>query len=185
MNNDCIRIGVLGEFGVGKFELVRQICHPGVQSREPGSSWSGPIVDIVDFQRPNSNQHVWVEFVIVPGETLHPRSRQMIYMFGFDALLVVCDCSVQRTLLRATEWMEEATAIDSLKGVPVALVLGGPVPIDWANTPTLDSFAETYNAKVLDLSGYTSSPTLEHRQQQLIQSFFETVIQHKASTRTM
>ncbi|KAJ1853744.1 hypothetical protein GGH12_004700 [Coemansia sp. RSA 1822] len=186
MNNGTIRIGVLGELGVGKSELVHRICHPTAGPCSV-SSWAGPTVDILDFRRPHSHEHVWVEFIVIPGETRHPKSRQMVYSVGLDALFLVCNCSIQRTFLRAAEWMEEATQIGSLMGVPVALILGGPVPVDWTSNTTLSQIINplvtTYNAQVLDMSGYTGTLALEPRQLQLIYEFFESVIMHKKSAK--
>ncbi|KAJ2356044.1 hypothetical protein GGF43_002320 [Coemansia sp. RSA 2618] len=187
MNNDSIRIGVLGELGVGKSELVHRICHPTTTGPTSVSSWAGPTVDILDFERPHSQEHVWVEFIVIPGETRHPKSRQMVYTIGLDALFLVCNCAVQRTFLRAAEWMEEAMQINSLKCVPVALILGGPVAVDWslesssntALSQIIDPLVKTYGAKVLDLSGYTETCALEPRQRQLIHDFFETAVKHK------
>ncbi|KAJ1836043.1 Rab-like protein 3 [Coemansia sp. RSA 2611] len=189
MNNDSIRIGVLGELGVGKSELVHRICHPQAAGPSSVSSWAGPTVDILDFERPDRQGHVWIEFIVIPSETRHPRSRQMVYSIGLDALFLVCDCTVHRSFLRAAEWMEEATTIGGLKDVPIALILGGPTPVDWAPHTALariiEPLVETYHARVLNLSGYTGNLALEPRQRQLIHDFFEVVVRHKKPSKTL
>ncbi|KAJ2083673.1 hypothetical protein H4R24_000631 [Coemansia sp. RSA 988] len=188
MNDVSIRIGVMGEFGVGKSELVHRICHPATTGPSAVSSLAGPSVDILSFERPDGRGHAWVEFIIIPSETRHPRSRQMVYSVGLDALLLVCNCAVQKTLLRVTEWMEEATADGRLRGVPVALVLGGPASVDLSSNTTLNRIIEplvqAYRARVLDLSGYISTQVLEPRQRQLIYEFFETALQRKESNQS-
>ncbi|KAJ2610668.1 hypothetical protein H4S08_003505 [Coemansia sp. RSA 1365] len=183
MNDPSIRIGVLGEFGVGKSELVHRICHPTAAGPSAVSSMSGPTVDILSFDRPNGRGHAWVEFIIIPSETRHPRSRQMVYSVGLDALILVCNCAVNRTLLRVTEWMEEVTANGRLRGVSVALVLGGPDYVDLDSNTTLtriiEPLVEAYRARVVNLSGYTSTVALEPRQRNMIYEFFEAAMQRK------
>ncbi|KAJ1731155.1 Rab-like protein 3 [Coemansia biformis] len=185
MNNSSIRIGVLGDLGVGKAELVHRLCHPDSAGPAPTASLAGPTVDVLDYARRDGRGHVWVEFIVIPGETRHPRSRQMVYSIGLDALFLVCNGAAHRTLLRAAEWMEEAAGVGQLRGAPVALVLGGPVSADWAAstalTQAIEPLVATYRAQVLDLSGYTSGQVPDPRQRVHMHDFFELVLRHKES----
>ncbi|KAI9506625.1 hypothetical protein BX070DRAFT_218226 [Coemansia spiralis] len=185
MNNESIRIGVLGDIGVGKSELVHQICHQNARAPSTISSLVGPAVDVLDFVRSDGKENIWVEFTIIPSETRHQKSRQMLYDFNLDALFLVCNCSVPKTLLRATEWIEEAAATENLLDVPVALILGGPRNIDWKSSATLTKLVEPLarrcNAKILDMSGYIASFALEPRQRLVLGDFYEQVYSHKKS----
>ncbi|KAJ2159708.1 hypothetical protein GGF46_002833 [Coemansia sp. RSA 552] len=185
MNNLSIRIGVVGELGVGKRELVHRICHPtdrAVAGHNVTGSWVGPTVDILDFERRNGQGNAWVEFVVIPSETRHPRSRQMLYSMGLDALFLVCDCTIQQTLLRMVEWIEEATSTKRLKGTPIALVLCGPTPVNWTSDTSLariiEPLASTYRARIIDVSGHPAFAPLEPHQRQAMDEFFELVIRY-------
>ncbi|KAJ2061927.1 hypothetical protein GGI17_002804 [Coemansia sp. S146] len=190
MNNASIRIGVLGEATVGKSELINRICHPVASVPGIANIQAGPTVDVLDFERSEGGGNVWVEFLIIPSETRHPTSRQMLYSIGLDALILVCDCSVPRTFLRAAEWIEDATSTASLQEVPIAIVLDGSLAVDWkTNTifsSLIDPLVASRNAQVIDLSGYTSASMLDTRQQRLLSLFYEHTVcskaQKKAST---
>ncbi|KAJ2779766.1 hypothetical protein GGI15_003772 [Coemansia interrupta] len=189
MNNPTIRIGVLGELGVGKSELVHRICHPA--DRAPGiiSGVAGPTVDVCDYERPSSKENVWIEFLIIPSETRHPRSRQMLYSIGLDALFIVCNSAQPKTFLRAAEWLEEAKDAVRPMDIPVALILGGPVAMDWTENTVIVAMVEplsnVYRAKVLDLSGYTSAPSLSVKQKCLLSDFYEEIARRKLDDRPM
>ncbi|KAJ1797817.1 Rab-like protein 3, partial [Coemansia sp. RSA 2399] len=177
MNNESVRIGVVGELGVGKSELVHQLCHQNTPAAGVASDLAGPTVDVLDFARPHGRGGMWVEFVVLPSETRHQRSRQMLYSFGLDALFLVCSCSSPRSFLRATEWIEEAASAENILSVPVALILGGPQYIDWKSSSTLaklvETLAERCSAEILDLSGYSSAPAMEPKQRHLLSEFYE------------
>ncbi|KAJ1770187.1 Rab-like protein 3 [Coemansia sp. RSA 1813] len=185
MNNESIRIGVVGELGIGKSELVHQICHRNTRAAGAASDLAGPTVDVLDFERPNSRGNIWVEFVVLPSETRHQRSRQMLYSFGLDALFLVCSCSSPRSFLRATEWIEEAASTENILSVPVALILGGPQYIHWQSSSTLaklvEPLAERCSAEILDLSGYTSAAAMEPKQRHLLSEFYEKIYRSKNS----
>ncbi|KAJ2555073.1 hypothetical protein EV175_002373 [Coemansia sp. RSA 1933] len=186
MNNESIRIGVVGELGVGKSELVHRLCHRNTSAAASiTSDLAGPTVDVLDFERPNGRGSIWVEFVVLPSETRHQRSRQMLYSFGLDALFLVCSCSSPRSFLRATEWIEEAASTEDILSLPVALILGGPRYVDWQLNPTLaklvEPLAERCSAKILDLSGYTSTIAIEPKQQRRLSEFYESIYRSKIS----
>ncbi|KAI7833030.1 hypothetical protein BX661DRAFT_179035 [Kickxella alabastrina] len=190
MNNPTIRIGVLGELGVGKSELVHRICHPEVTAPGTTSALAGPTLDVFNFERPRGDrltgEDIWVEFLVIPSETRHPRSRQMLYSIGLDALFMVCNCAVPKTFLRAAEWLEEARGADNLQNVPIALILGGPVAMDWTLSASVvalvEPLAQVYSIKVLDLSGYMSSYSLNSKQRELLSEFYEEVVRRKPLT---
>ncbi|KAJ2819003.1 Rab-like protein 3, partial [Coemansia furcata] len=116
MNNDSIRIGVLGEGIVGKAELISRICHPDISTPSVTSIPAGPTVDVLDFERLEGGNNIWVEFLSIPSDTRHVTSRKMLYSIGLDALILVCDCSMPRSFLRAAEWIEDAAGTESLQG---------------------------------------------------------------------
>ncbi|KAJ2374179.1 Rab-like protein 3 [Coemansia sp. RSA 2607] len=188
MNNSTIRIGVLGELGVGKSELVHRICHPADIAPAMVSGVAGPTVDVCEYERPNGNESVWIEFLIIPSETRHPRSRQMLYSIGLDALFIVCNCALPKTFLRAAEWLEEAKEAVRPLNIPVALILGGPVAMDWTENTGIVAMVEplsnVYQAKVLDLSGYTSAPSLSVKQRCLLSDFYEEITHRKFDSST-
>ncbi|KAJ2654160.1 Rab-like protein 3 [Coemansia sp. RSA 1200] len=185
MNNESIRIGVVGELGIGKPELVHQLCHPNSHTASSVSDLAGPTVDVLDFERPNGRGNIWIEFVVLPSGTRHQKSRQMLYSFGLDALFLVCSCSTPRSFIRATEWIEEAISAENILSVPVALILGGPQRIDWQLSSTLtklvEPLAERCNAEILDLSGYITSSELEPKQRCSLAEFYEKVYRSKVS----
>ncbi|KAJ2233760.1 hypothetical protein GGI13_008750, partial [Coemansia sp. RSA 455] len=155
MNNASIRIGVLGEATIGRSELINRICRPLNSAPSITSIQAGPMVDVLDFERLEGGDNVWVEFLIIPSETRHPSSRQMLYSIELDALILVCDSSVPRTFLRAAEWIEDASNTASLQGVPIAIVLDGSLAADWkANTMLsniIDPLVASRGARVIDL----------------------------------
>ncbi|KAJ1877927.1 hypothetical protein H4R99_003602 [Coemansia sp. RSA 1722] len=189
MNNPTIRIGVLGELGVGKSELVQRICQPTVRAFGIMSEVAGPAIDVLDFERPGrSSENFWIEFLVIPSETRHPRSRQMLYSIGLDALFMVCSCASPNTFLRAAEWLEEARSVDGLQNVPIALILGGPVAMDWEQNPRIIALVEplssVYKAQVLDLSGYTSTQSLSLKQNNILSDFYEKIARLKQESVT-
>ncbi|KAJ1901871.1 hypothetical protein GGI08_002911 [Coemansia sp. S2] len=188
MNNASIRIGVLGEATIGRSELINRICRPLNSAPSITSIQAGPMVDVLDFERLEGGDNVWVEFLIIPSETRHPSSRQMLYSIGLDALILVCDSSVPRTFLRAAEWIEDASSTASLQGVPIAIVLDGSLAADWkANTMLsniIDPLVASRGARVIDLSGCISAAVLDTRQQRLLSLFYEHTICSKAQKRT-
>ncbi|KAI8322197.1 hypothetical protein GQ54DRAFT_157513 [Martensiomyces pterosporus] len=184
MNNASVRIGVLGDLGIGKSELVHRICHPGNTAPSGTSDWSGPTVDVLDFERAGGQENVWIEFLIFPSETKHASPRQMLYGIGLDAIFLVCDCTVSRSFLHASEWLEEAREAPGLLNVPTALVLGGPSIIaDWVSSKAIsrlvEPLVETYGARVINLSGFLSAARLDAKQQLLLAKFYEWVLRRK------
>ncbi|KAJ2447976.1 hypothetical protein GGF42_005273 [Coemansia sp. RSA 2424] len=143
-----------------------------------------PAVDVVNYERHGSGGNVWVEFLVIPSETRHAVSRQMLYSIGLNALILVCDCSAPRTFLRVAEWIEDVAGAVCLDKVPIALVLGGPLFVDWKassiHSNLIDPIVTKYGAQVIDLSGYTGSPMLEPRQRRQLSLFYEHALQSKA-----
>lgn len=180
MNNPSVRIGVIGEAGVGKSELVHCICHPS-EDLLSHLRWDRFVPAVAT----TSYRSTWIEFLVFPSQTLHPLSRQMLYHMELSGLLLVCDCSAPHTFLHGVEWVEEALrSCPQLARVPLGLVLSGPEPVNWAGDNKLSGIIDTLVGacpggnvpEILDLTGYLGSLKLAKGQLEKVKGFYDRVL---------
>ncbi|EQC31834.1 hypothetical protein SDRG_10622 [Saprolegnia diclina VS20] len=108
MDGSTVRIGVVGDSGVGKSSLVHFVCQ-GASLRQP--SWTVGCTTQV-LMRQNET---FVEFIDVGGHPRYELSRAAFY-HQLHGLIFVYDASNKRSYTNLKKWIAELNAAQRVRG---------------------------------------------------------------------
>eukprot|EP00158_Paraphelidium_tribonemae_P002977 Partr_v1_DN25813_c1_g1_i7_m2642 putative RAB, member of RAS oncogene family-like 3 len=106
LDEESVRIVVVGDSGVGKTDLVKWLSTGAICSPEASTRTIGCNLALMAHRFQRSGKEYFVEIIDVAGRSKHPRTRSALY-YNITGVILVHDLSNRKSYEHLEKWMNE------------------------------------------------------------------------------